>query len=196
MENTKPILIGCGILKAEVEFLIAKNHWEIDTNFLASSLHIDFKALQTQLCCALDCHRQRNTIVFYGACHPLMEQILDNHHTIRTEGQNCVEMLLGRERFMEELAQGAFFLLEDWALHWDAVIMKTFGNHPKVIKEIFQQEHKYLLCLNTPCSDDFSTEAEAAGKMVGLPVKSLNVSLDFLEITLKNLLAQKHSSSL
>jgi hypothetical protein len=192
VENTKPILIGCGILKVEVEFLIAKNHWSIDTHFLDSSLHINFKALQTQLCCALDCHQHRNRMVFYGACHPLMEQILDNYQTIRTEGQNCVEMLLGRERFMDELAQGAFFLLEDWALHWDSVILATFGNYPKVIKEIFQQEHKYILCLNTPCSHDFSAEAKAAAEMVGLPVKSLDVSLDFLELTLEKLLTQKH----
>lgn len=195
MTAEKPVLVGCGILKAEVEFLCAKNHWAFDTHFLPSSLHVDFKALQTELSCALDCHADRDTAVFYGACHPLMDKILDNYHTIRTEGQNCVEMLLGRERFMEELTQGAFFLLEDWALHWDTVILKTFGNHPHVIKEIFQQNHNYLLCLNTPCSHDFSVAADAAGKMVGLPVKSLTVSLDFLEITLKNLLVQKQEQA-
>ncbi len=196
MSQEKLLLTGCGILKAEVEFLRRKNHWEFDTDFLPSSLHIDFKALQTQLGCALECHSQRDTLVFYGACHPLMEKILDNYHTIRTEGQNCVEMLLGRERFMAELAQGAFFLLEDWALHWDTVIVKTFGDRPKVIREIFQQAHKYLLCINTPCSHDFSAEAEAAGKMVGLPVKSVSVSLDFLETTLQNLLAHKQPAGL
>jgi hypothetical protein len=194
MADEKLLLIGCGIFKAEIEFLCAKNHWSLDTHFLPPSLHIDFKALQSELTCALDCHAQRDTVVFYGACHPLMEQMLHNYHTLRSEGQNCVEMLLGRERFMAELEQGAFFLLEDWVRHWDKVILKTFGNHPAVIKQIFQQDHRYLLCLNTPCSHDFTDKAQAIGATLGLPVQSLTVSLDFLEMTLQNLFKQKQLS--
>jgi hypothetical protein len=191
MADEKRLLVGCGIFKAEIEFLRAKNHWPFDTDFLPPSLHIDFKALQTQLCAALDCHLQRECVVFYGACHPLMEQLLDKYHIIRSEGQNCIAMLLGQERFMAELEQGAFFLLDDWVQNWDAVILKTFGNHPQVTKEIFQQQHRYLLCVNTPCSKDFMIQAQAIGQNLGLPVKSITVSLDFLETTLENLLRQK-----
>ncbi len=120
-----------------------------------------------------------------------MEKILDEHQTRRTEGQNCVEMLLGRDKFMEELAQGAFFLLEDWAIHWDSVVLKTFGDHPQVVREIFQQTHKYLLCIYTPCSHDFSQQANAIAEKVGLPVKSIHISLDGLEKTLEKLLKPK-----
>lgn len=188
-------LVGCGIFKAEIEFLCAKNHWSLDTHFLPASLHIDVKALERELTCALDCYATPNTVVFYGACHPLMEQLLDKYQVIRTAGQNCVEMLLGRERFMTELAQGAFFLLDDWVQHWDSVILKTFGNHPKVIQQIFQQDHRYLLCLNTPCSADFSEKAQAISEQLGLPLKIEQVSLDFLEATLQKLFTQKSCSS-
>jgi hypothetical protein len=187
MAEEKLLLVGCGILHKEIEYLRAKNQWDFDCDFLPPSLHINFKALQTELCGALNCHKQREKIVFYGACHPLMDNILADYHTIRSEGQNCVEMLLGRERFMDELAKGAFFLLEDWAINWEKVIVQTFGQHPQVVKEIFQQAHQYILCINTPCSADFSQAAKAAAAMVDLPLKSVDVSLDFLETTLKNL---------
>ncbi len=191
MTVEKPVLIGCGIFKAEIDYLCEKNNWSFDSHFLPASLHIDFKALKNELTTALACYPQRDTRVFYGACHPFMAQILNDYHTQRTEGQNCVEMLLGRERFMSELEQGAFFLLEEWVLHWESTLLKTFGHHPSVVQEIFQQTHRYFLCINTPCSHDFSTQAQHIGETIGLPVKSITVSLDFLEHTLQNLLNQK-----
>jgi hypothetical protein len=191
MDDEKLLLVGCGIFKAEIEFLRAKNHWSFDTAFLPPSLHTDVKALQTQLCATLDCHAHRACAVFYGECHPLMEQILANYQTLRTEGQNCIAMLLGHERFMAELQQGAFFLLEDWVRDWDEVILKTFGDHPHVTKEIFQQQHRYLLCINTPCSHDFMPQAQAISASLELPIQSMTVSLEFLEATLENLLRRK-----
>ena len=112
------VMVGCGILHKEVEYLIRKNGWNVETQFLASSLHNYLNKLSTELNAALDLddNKGRETIVFYGNCHPLMERILEKHHTLRTEGQNCIVMLLGYERFMEELEKGAYFLLEDWAL--------------------------------------------------------------------------------
>ncbi len=194
MTQTPLLLIGCGIFKAEIEFLRAKNHWSLDTDFLPPSLHIDFNALQSQLCSTLASHQQRECVVFYGECHPLMSQLLDKYKTIRTEGQNCVAMLLGQERFMHELEQGAFFLLENWVHNWDAVILKTFGNHPHIIKEIFQQQHRYLLCINTPCSTDFSHQAQTISHNLELPLKFIHVTLEHLEHTLQNLLQQKNLS--
>jgi hypothetical protein len=190
-EHLHPLLLGCGILRKEIRFLIEKNGWLLDTHFLDSSLHIDFDKLSQALTAAL-CHQaERDTVVFYGACHPLMDKMLAAAGTIRTEGQNCVEMLLGHERFTAELEQGAFFLLEEWAQRWEQITTATFGTNPQVIRELYQADRNYLLAIRTPCSGDFREPAEEAGKLVGLPLHWLDVSLDQLEAVLQEAIIRK-----
>jgi len=180
-----PLLLGCGILRNEIRFLIKKHGWPLETHFLDSSLHIDFDKLSLTLTAALRQHAGREIIVFYGACHPLMESILHAAGTYRTVGQNCVEMLLGPERFTKELEQGAFFLLEEWAQHWEQIVTATFGTNREVIREMYQGDRRYLLCVSTPCSGDFRAAAEAAALLVGLPLRLMEVSLDHLETVLQ-----------
>lgn len=180
-----PLLLGCGILRNEIRFLIEKNGWQLETHFLDSSLHIDFDKLSLTLTSSLAHHADRDAIVFYGACHPLMESILHAAGTYRTKGQNCVEMLLGPERFLAELEQGAFFLLEEWAHRWELIVTATMGTNREVVREMYQGDRNYLLCVMTPCSGDFRAEAEAAGRLVGLPLRWLDVSLDHLETVLQ-----------
>lgn len=180
LPSVPPVLLGCGILQKEIRFLIKKNGWPLETHFLDSGLHIDFGRLSLALTTALDHHAERENIVFYGACHPQMDKMLASADTFRTAGQNCVEMLLGPERFSNELAQGAFFLLEEWAHCWEKIVTETFGANREVIKEIYRGDRSYLLGVTTPCSGDFRAEAEEAGRLVGLPLRWLDVSLDHL----------------
>jgi hypothetical protein len=174
-----------------VGHLIAKNNWPLSTDFLPASLHIDFKRLACALQSGLSRHAHEQTIVFYGACHPEMEKMLDESHTLRTLGQNCIEMLLGAEEFNRELSNGAFFLLDDWAHHWDDVIAKTFGTNISVIRDIFHDQHRYLLCLRTPQSDDFRQEAAHISAMLDLPLQWRDVALGHLESVLQNAIKRK-----
>ncbi len=187
------VMVGCGILHKEVDLLIKKNGWNMETQFLVSSLHNYFDKLYAQLDATLDFDdkKGRETIVFYGSCHPRMDDILEKHHTLRTHGQNCIVMLLGYERFMDELAQGAYFLLEDWALTWEPMIIECFGKNLAVIREIFHSSHKKMIAIRTPCSTDFTSAAEAAARFVDLPLEWMQVSLDHLESVLADAIARK-----
>ena len=191
MDNNRLLLVGCGILQKEIRRLIDKNSWPLDTAFLDSALHINFEELSEQLTKAFAKYQGREIIVFYGTCHPLMEGILKKGKTFRTEGQNCVDILLGNTLFNEELANGAFFLLEDWARRWEYITTKTFGTNIDLIREIYQGDRNYLLCLKTPCSSEFSAEAEAAGARVGLPIRWMEVGLDHLESVLQDAINRK-----
>jgi len=181
MQSKNCVLLGCGILQREINFLIKKNNWLLDTDFIDSSLHVNFEKLAQELQTGFLRNKDHEVVVFYGCCHPRIENILEEQNTFRTNGQNCVEMLLGREKFMEELANGAFFLIEDWAFRWDDVIGNTFGNRPDVVREIFQLSNKSLLCLRTPCSGNFKIAADEVSEKIGLPVRWLDVELDHLE---------------
>jgi hypothetical protein len=192
--TVKPIrMVGCGILHKEVDYLIRKNGWNVETQFLDSALHNYLNRLSTQLEGALDFNegKGRQTIVFYGSCHPLMDGILSRHGTIRTHGQNCIDMLLGHDRFMEHLSRGAYFLLEDWALTWEPMITEAFGNKLSVVREIFHSSHKYVVAIRTPCSTDFTAAAEAAARFVDLPLEWMDVNLDHLESVLAEVVDRK-----
>jgi len=191
------VMVGCGILRKEVDFLIKKNDWNIETQFLDSSLHNYFDKLYAQLNEALDADDKagRETIVFYGCCHPQMDRILDQHHTLRTEGQNCVAMLLGYERFMEGLEQGAYYLLEDWAQTWEPLITECFGKNISVVREIFHSSHKLMVAIRTPCSSDFTAAAEAAARFVDLPLQWIDADLSHLESVLADAIARKNEQA-
>jgi hypothetical protein len=177
-------IIGCGILKKEILFLIEKNGWRLETAFIPSGLHVDFDKLQNSLETCLSLHAAERAVVFYGSCHPRMDQILASAHAIRTPGQNCVAIYLGHEIFCRELEQGAFFLFEDWALHWKEIIGSIMPGDPEIMRSIFRSAHKYLLAIRTPCSGDFSSEAKAISAMTSLELRWVDAGLEHLEANL------------
>lgn len=180
------MLVGCGIFQKEIARIIQDQHWSVDTVLLDSALHMDFNKLSRGLEAALHKHQDRHPVVFYGCCHPLMDRILKEHGTTRTVGQNCAEMLLGPEVFNRELEGGAYFLFEDWARHWDHVTRETFGDRPDIMREIFHLDRRYVLAITTPCSGDFSADAEKVSEQVGLPLRWMHVSLDHLTSVLRD----------
>lgn len=187
------VVVGCGILHKEVDWLVKKNGWQVETQFLDSALHNYLGKLSEQLNAALtnDELQGRDTVVFYGCCHPQIDSILEKHHTLRTEGQNCIVMLLGYEKFMQELEKGAYFLLEDWALTWEPMIVKCFGDNPAVIREIFHSSHKFITAIRTPCSGDFTRAAEVAAAYVDLPLQWMDADLSHLEAVIAEALLRK-----
>jgi hypothetical protein len=191
MSDEPILLLGCGILSKEVEYLNARNGWGLETAFLDSALHNYFNRLAKGLSGSLSKRAGRDIIVFYGCCHPLMDRMLDEARTFRTEGQNCVEMLLGRERFMAELEAGAFFLLEEWAERWEELFADLFGPNPDVAREIFGGDRGYILAVRTPCSGDFSRHAEAMAARVGLPLRWTEVDLGHQEAILRQAIDRK-----
>jgi hypothetical protein len=187
------VMVGCGILYQEVEALISKNDWNVGTRFLESALHNYFGKLSAELDAALTAEEDRGneTIVFYGTCHPLMDGILEKHCTLRTYGQNCIVMLLGYERFTAELSRGAYFLLEEWALKWEPMITKCFGDNRTVVREIFHSSHRMMVAIRTPCSGDFTAAAEAAARFIDLPLEWIDVDLRHLESVLADAIERK-----
>ena len=192
------VLVGCGILHKEVDYLIRKNGWNVETRFLDSALHNYLAKLESQLNTALAQSegQGRDALVFYGCCHPRMEDILERHHTLRTRGQNCIVMLIGYEAFMRELEQGAYFLLEDWALTWEPMITQCFGKNLGVVREIFHSSHKYITAIRTPRSGEFAAAAEAAAAFVDLPLRWMDSDLSHLEGVLADAIERKQLTSL
>ncbi|WP_346354781.1 DUF1638 domain-containing protein [Azotosporobacter soli] len=185
------LLVGCGVLEKEMTYLIKKNKWPLDSIFLDATLHADIDKLAETLSNVLNEHAKEDLIVFYGECHPCMEEITRKANAVRVDAQNCMEMILGRERFRMEVEQRAFFLLEALILCWDDAIKMAFGENLRIAREIFQSEQDYFLYIKTPCSGDVMLRAEVISRCLGLPLRSMEVSLDQLEAAVSDAIAKK-----
>ncbi len=95
-------------------------------------------------------------------------------------GCDCVALLLDAADRQREVEAGALILLEDWVRAWPRWSAATFGGSEAVVQEILGRDHRYLLCLRTPCSGDFAAAAAEAGRCAGLPVRWREVGLDHL----------------
>lgn len=185
MPELRQSLLGCSTLRREIAWLAEKHHWPLDLRFGGTRLCLESAAMARSLRVELGRNPARRTIVCYGKCHPLIDSWIGAGNSVRTEGMNCAEMLLGPERYGVELAGGAFFLLEDLARSWKTRLEQLFGPNRSIAREIFRGCHSLALGIRTPCSGDFSTQAEAAATSVGLPLRWVDVSLDHLELLIQ-----------
>lgn len=192
MENI--ILLGCGIIKKELEFLIQKNKLPVKAVFLDSTLHIHIDKLETSLKAFLQKHKTKTCILFYGACHPRMHKILESYKVVHVPYQNCIEMLISKDTFHDHLSQGAFFLMEDWIHRWEKIMVQAFGSTDPLI---MQSEHHHMIAIRTVCSQDYTKFAHDLSHHVGLELHWMDVELDHLEKILLTAYndAQKESHS-
>lgn len=188
MNSPDLTIVGCGIVQKELDYIIHENGWNIKTQFACSSLHVDFDMLWNSLDKMLtNAHKHSEKIlVLYGTCHPLIDNLINKYNSKRIPVQNCIELLLGKDIFTQELSDGAFFLLEDWAKRWKYVTSKVFGENLKGEDIIFKESHTKLLALKTPTSNNFEKEAEEVGQITGLPLEWRDINLDIMAKTVQN----------
>lgn len=185
---SRPLVIGCGVLRGELQALARARGAELELRLLGPAMHVDLSLLERALVTQLEKVAPEPAKVFFGACHPRLDTHLTAHGARRTRGTNCLEMLLGPERYEAELARGAYFLLEPWARQWAPTLRRTFGDRPELIRDVFRGAHSCVLAIRTPCSGDFTAQAEAAAALVGLPLEWADATLDHLGGVLDELL--------
>ena len=179
-----PALMGCGVLRREIELLSRKNGWDLRPRYLPSFPHCGSDLVELSLESELERQRGDPAFVLYGLCHPRMDSLVASFGLRRVRGENCMEMLLGSEKYIEELAGGAFFLLEEWARDWKPLAGMVMGHDKASMVEIFRLDRTHILGIRTPASGDFSAEAVFAAEDAGLPLRWIDVGLDVLEARL------------
>jgi hypothetical protein len=187
--GTRIALVGCGILRAEIDALVERNDWPVDTKLLGAALHDDPLALARALEAVLARTAGPCVLVGYGACSPGFDALVARRGAIRLGGENCLAQLLGEARYHDALADGAYFLLERWARDWPRAMPRTFGKKLSVLREILHVDRRYLLAIETPCSGDFREAAERAARDADLPLRWTQVGLEPLERAIGDALA-------
>lgn len=189
MGETKPVLLCCGVLRHEVRWLVEERAWDVEVECLDSALHVSFEKLYIAVGDALAAIGQRPTVLVYGACHPRIDALLAGRPAVRLEASNCCEMLLGPQRFHQGLELGSFFMLREWAAHWQEFLLPALGDL-RGMRLIFSSCHKSIVGLRTPGSLEFSEQAEAISLAVGLPWRMEDTGLEYLSGLIEGALAR------
>lgn len=121
-------IIACGIFEKEIEAL----RWEIgfpfEAHYLGAGLHVDYDDLKGALVAELDkCQKERSegTIVVYGQCHPMIEEIIRPYNAALTSCQNCVDAFITRKGMEMKARDGLFFYLSPgWLDAWKDIFRR------------------------------------------------------------------------
>jgi hypothetical protein len=177
---TSPIAgLACSIFRQEIEALRAAGqiHWPF--RYLGSMLHMTPDRLEQQLQSTLDAWPANQPILLaYGDCCPHMLDLESRPQVARTHGINCCEVLLGRAAYRKLRAEGAFFLIPEWAWRWREIFEQTLGLQGETARDFMRDMHTALIYLDTGLTPIPHPTLADISAYSGLPLSILPITLD------------------
>lgn len=183
MDYQKPRLICCGVLRKEIEHLIADGLLTVEPLYLDVGLHVDPDKLKKQLVQTIEkCSEDdsRAIIVVYGdLCHPNMKEIMSNYsNVVKVDALNCIDCLLGGHGKLCDIDPNweYFYLSPGWMPSY----LRKSPSFDSFFNSFSDEQKKAMLCkLNGIIIfdtlgnlDEFKDEAEELASSVGLPIIS------------------------
>jgi hypothetical protein len=80
-------------------------------------------------------------VLVYGDCCPQMYELSQLSLVCRVNAINCAQMLVGKARYRQLMAQEAFMLLPEWSRRWREIFEQELGLSPALGKEMLG-EHR------------------------------------------------------
>ncbi len=145
----KGVMIGCSVLQAEVESL-CEVHWpDHKLIFLPSMMHMHPQQLASSLESVLDAELKQGygVVLIYGDCCAQMTALEALPGVVRTRGNNCCDLLLGRGEYRRLSHEGAFFLIPEWARRWREIFSKELGLNRVNATSFMRDMHRRLVYL-------------------------------------------------
>lgn len=179
--------LACSILRPEIEGVMAElrqEGYDVEVTYLDSALHMRPRKLEEVLSEQL----APGDMILFGDCSAGMTEFERAGH-VRVAVPNCMEWLLGRERYRCLMEEGAFFVQREWAERWQAIFQEELGlKDGELAREFFTGMHKMLVYLDTGMAPVPEEALAGMSAFTGLPVRKEIVSMDPLRETLRKAL--------
>lgn len=186
--------LACSILRPEIEAVMAEMRqegYDVEVSYLDSALHMTPRKLEAVLAAQL----APEDMIFFGDCCAGMRDFERAGH-VRVPVPNCMEWLLGRERYRQLMAAGAFFVQREWATRWKAILQDELGLSDKTLaREFFGGMHKMLVYLDTGMAPVPASQLAEMSAYTGLPLQYETVSLDPLRKTIRTALEKASATT-
>ena len=192
------VMVCCSIFRAEVEALRRANWPDLEIRYQTSMLHMQPGLLAERLDQVVAQVRQegRRVLLVYGDCCRQLAALESLPGVVRTRGNNCCQMLLGRDEYRRLSHEGVFFLIHEWVHRWREVFSVQLGLNPDNASSLMQDMHRKLVYLDTgvvPVPEAYLRECAA---YCGLPWEVRPVALDHLRAAINVALARLASEEL
>ena len=180
MSDREIVCVACGIFEVELRALQQRGELPYPLRFLSSMLHMVPAELDKELAVAVDEELQvgRQVILVYGDCHASMFEMANRPNVARTEGINCCEVLLGSQDYRTLRAEGAFFLMNDWAIRWREASACELGLSEHNATDLMREMHSKLIYIDTGAVPVPRVELDAMSAYCGLEWETLTISLE------------------
>lgn len=180
------VIIGCSIFRDEIAALAREGRIPWPVVKVNSMLHIYPVHLEMRLNKELKVYGERKIILLFGDCHARMDKHLSGT-TIRVEGINCCEIMLGADRYRQLRTEGAFMLLPEWLERWEEVFYRHLGlGNPKLAACFMNDFHTNITYIDTGLQTVPCEKLDIVSKHTGLPWKVENCSLQHLSDAINN----------
>ncbi len=184
------IIICCAVFKAEI-LALRERHWpNLTIRFLSSMLHMRPDKLASRLEAQLreDILHDHRVLLIYGDCCTQMDDFTTRPGVVRIRGNNCCDLLLGRERYRQLSHEGAFFLLPEWANRWRHIFSVELGLNRANAAGLMGEMHRKLVYLDTGVLPVPEDDLNECSQYCGLPWQVLTVSLEPLRTGIQSAL--------
>lgn len=188
--HTNITLLSCGVFQAEVRAL-GEAHWpDLKLGFMSSKLHMKPENLAIKLTAAVgkELEQGRRVALIYGDCCTAMADLTSRPGVARTRGNNCYDLLLGRDEYRRLAREGAFFLLPEWARRWREIFEKELGLNCENATGLMRDMHQRLIYLDTGLVPVPESDLQACAQYCGLPCEVMPVTLEMLHAAIQEAL--------
>lgn len=184
------VALCCAVFQAEIEALRQSNWSGMAIRYQSSMLHMKPEKLASHLDRLVEeeIRHGNRVLLIYGDCCMGMADIANKPGVIRTRGNNCCHLLLGREEYRKLSHTGAFFLFPEWAKRWHHIFSVELGLNQTNAAGLMGDMHRKLVYLDTGVLPVPVTELQECSDYCGLPWEILQVSLEHLRAVIQQAL--------
>ena len=181
--HTRPLLLCCGILRAEIERLVNEKQLDVDVVFLDAGLHTVYSDLEKAVTTALEKHSKdakKGIVVVYGdMCHPRLKKIVKNCCTaVKVDALNCIDCLFGgHQKILKADPKYSHFYLSPG---WMPSNLKETMNFKEIFdwsiedtKEQFKELDGLIIVDSLGNLDELKSDIEEFSSKSGLEVKEI-----------------------
>jgi hypothetical protein len=188
------LIIGCSVLRDEVEALRLRYWPEWNSRYLSSLLHMRPSVLADELDGLIhhELERGNQIVLVYGDCCQSMEAFDELPGVARTPGMNCCELILGKRTYKPLIAEGVFFLFPEWTRRWQEIFRDELGLNQENAEDLMHEMHSRLIYLDTGVVPVPADEIAACSRFCGLPYEIRQVSLDHLNSLIQSTMDRIH----
>ncbi|MFX1520257.1 MAG: DUF1638 domain-containing protein [Promethearchaeota archaeon] len=187
-------LVSCDIVEEEVRRTLNGKIAFLRPFFLDPALHIFPEMLAEELENALDRFSDsfNSFIIVYGNCHPNIDDLLASYTAKRVKASICVEMMLGKEDYRNELRNvpRTFFLTHGWYKIWRDIFRDQLSVNKK-LEKVFFKNYKSALFIDVGiATEKYRSEAKDFSEYFSLQFEEKNTDLIYLRGLLEDALVE------